>query len=426
MNQDALLAEPPLFVVADGMGGHAAGEVASQLTLATLHEALQGDGEPSRAKVEHAIEAANGTVLQRSNDEIELRGMGTTLTGVVLVRDGDEQQLMVFNVGDSRTYLLHGGRLEQVTRDHSYVEELVQLGELTPEQARVHPHRNVVTRAIGIEPAIVPDVWERALTIGDRYLICSDGLVNEVDDPTIAEILRATPDPQRAADELLTLANDFGGRDNIAIIVVDVVEAAESLVSDGGQTVAAPAESVPATVAEPAVGGWLHDDGHEFDHPEASASVAVAALEPAPAPAPTARRRRLVTARTVVFFLALMIVFVVAFGSIAVYARSGYHVGFSNDQVALYQGRQVLWFDPTVEVLYPLYRDDLTEEWQHRLDDGVPVDSRAEADEFFLKLSTDPGAVPALTSTTSTLETTTTTTTAPETTVPTSPPPSGP
>ncbi|HEX9258775.1 MAG TPA: Stp1/IreP family PP2C-type Ser/Thr phosphatase, partial [Acidimicrobiales bacterium] len=222
-NQDALLAEPPLFLVADGMGGHAAGDVASQLTIAKLNESLAA-GAANRDALMAAIAAANDAVLERSEADIALRGMGTTLTGVVLVTDGEEQRLIVLNVGDSRTYVLHDGQLQQVTRDHSYVEELVALGELTPEQARIHPHRNVVTRAVGIEPDMAVDVWERPITVGERYLVCSDGLVNEVDDPTIAEILRTSADPQAAADELLALANEFGGRDNIAIIVLDLVE----------------------------------------------------------------------------------------------------------------------------------------------------------------------------------------------------------
>ena len=221
---DAFVAETNVFVVADGMGGHNAGEVASALAVQGMRNAA-GNGFSSAESVVSAINAANAEIHRASGGPTDQRGMGTTLTAVVpLPAAGAEpQRMVVANVGDSRVYLLRGGELKQVSSDHSYVQELLTEGYISAAEARVHPRRNIVTRALGIEGNVNADSWVLPMVVGDRYVLCSDGLVDEVEDEQIAHMLRETPDPQIAADRLVAAANDNGGRDNVTVVVVDVV-----------------------------------------------------------------------------------------------------------------------------------------------------------------------------------------------------------
>ena len=222
-NEDALLAEPPMFVVADGMGGHAAGEVAARVAIEQL-AALKEHGPPDTDAVRAGVAAANAAILDWSREHPETAGMGTTVTGVCLGTDGGAPAWIVFNVGDSRVYRFADGELAQVTTDHSEVQELVAGGALAPEQARSYQRRNVVTRSLGSEPA-EPDVWVLKVVPGERFLVCSDGLTGEVDDDEIADLLRRDGDPQQAADDLVAAAVAAGGHDNVTVIVVDAAGA---------------------------------------------------------------------------------------------------------------------------------------------------------------------------------------------------------
>jgi len=217
VNEDSYLAVPPLFVVADGMGGHGAGNVASRIAIEemTACAALR----PLFAEaVLTALEHANRHVIERD----EANRMGTTVTGLAgLEAAGGGDQLMVFNIGDSRVYRLAGKHLEQLTVDHSEVQEMVLAGVITREQARTHPRRNVVTRALGSDSGLHPDHWLRPAVSGDRYLICSDGLFGELTDDAIRPLL-AAGDPPRAAQALVAAADEAGGRDNITAVVVDI------------------------------------------------------------------------------------------------------------------------------------------------------------------------------------------------------------
>lgn len=216
VNEDSFLALPPLFVVADGMGGHGAGNVASRIAIEemTACAALR----PLFAEaVLTALEHANRHIIERD----EANRMGTTATGLAGLETAGGDHLMVFNIGDSRVYRLSGDRLEQVTVDHSEVQELVLAGVITREQARTHPRRNIVTRALGSDPVLHADHWLLPARGGDRYLVCSDGLFNEVPDEVIHALLSAGA-AQQAADALVVAANEAGGHDNVTAVVVDI------------------------------------------------------------------------------------------------------------------------------------------------------------------------------------------------------------
>src|SRR5262245_15314269 len=240
-NEDNVLAAPRVFAVADGMGGHRAGEVASALAIDLLRSRLSEPGA-ELDDVVSAIAEANGDIYRAALENPAQQGMGTTITAPIVISeratDGpteadaeapDEapELLALINVGDSRTYLLRHGRLRRITVDHSYVQELVTTGHITDDEARTHPRRNIVTRALGIDPSVRVDAWTLPLVRGDRFLLCSDGLVDEVRDDEIVDVLQTVTDPQAAADELVAIANRQGGRDNITVIVVDVVEGVE-------------------------------------------------------------------------------------------------------------------------------------------------------------------------------------------------------
>jgi serine/threonine protein phosphatase PrpC len=226
-NEDSYVAEPMIFGVADGMGGHQAGEVASAIAAATLRDRLSGGANTVDVAVAAVVEA-NAAIFQGAHNNVEQRGMGTTLTALAVLTTPDAAaRFALLNVGDSRTYVLRNGRLRRVSIDHSYVQELVSTGHITELEARNHPRRNIVTRALGIEPTVRVDTWVLPLVKGDRYLLCSDGLVDEVEDGDIASLLLQLTDPQAAAEALVARANDNGGRDNTTVLVVDVLEGDE-------------------------------------------------------------------------------------------------------------------------------------------------------------------------------------------------------
>ena len=224
-NEDAFVAEPMVFVVADGMGGHQAGEVASALAASTLRDRLHG-GATSVDVVVAAVVEANAAIFQTAHVNAAQRGMGTTLTAIAVLPAGEGRpdQFAIVNVGDSRVYLARAGELTRATVDHSYVQELLATGHITEAEARAHPRRNIVTRALGIEPTVRVDSWLMPLVRADRFVLCSDGLVDEVDDDEIHRIILANAQPQACADALVATAVANGGRDNVTVIVVDVVD----------------------------------------------------------------------------------------------------------------------------------------------------------------------------------------------------------
>ncbi|MDA8097488.1 MAG: Stp1/IreP family PP2C-type Ser/Thr phosphatase [Desulforudis sp.] len=220
-NEDAFCVneEYRLFAVADGMGGHKAGEVASRLALGTLEAEyirLLGEGEPTARALYRAVIAANNQVFDESCRSETHRGMGTTLTACVLQTDG-----MVFaHVGDSRIYLIRDGKATRLTEDHSVVQELINQGKLTDEEAGTHPYRNMLSRALGTEGGVQVDVRDFTLNNGDRILLCTDGLTGLVQDEEIAQAVTADPQPADSVKELVACALERGGKDNITLILV--------------------------------------------------------------------------------------------------------------------------------------------------------------------------------------------------------------
>ncbi len=218
-NEDSSFARPPVFVVADGMGGAQAGEVASQLAVEAFEQGLPSTGTPEERLAE-IVREANRRIHEVSRLEHERAGMGTTLTAAYL----DDRQVAIAHVGDSRAYLFRNGTLKRLTRDHSLVGELVRQGKLTEEQAEEHPQRSIITRALGPEPAVEVDTWTYPTSAGDVLLLCSDGLTSMIPEERIAEILAGAPSLAAAGDQLIAAANAAGGRDNITVVLFRLEE----------------------------------------------------------------------------------------------------------------------------------------------------------------------------------------------------------
>jgi protein phosphatase len=392
-NQDSqLVIEGRLFAVADGMGGHRGGEVASALALESLAGSWR---EATTAALRQSVAGANEAVFGRASIDPELRGMGTTLTALALVvGDDGAERLAVANVGDSRAYRLRGD-LEQMTEDHSLVESLVRQGRLTAEEAVTHPQRNILTRALGIEPQVEIDLWEVPAVPGDRYLLCSDGLFNEVEPAVIAATMRKLADPTEAALELVRLANEGGGRDNITCVVVDIVEgngsADEDITRLGTASEPDLAGYGPATAPTPVAS--------VFEEPGAAPPPP---LPPVPGPPaqigaipdrlpedlapPPARRPRRFTWRVVVFVFALVGLVAAVAGVLVYYGRNTYYVAFDTDgQVTIFKGRPdgFLIFDPTVERVTDINEDELRETDAERVH-AQPDQSSLQAAELFV------------------------------------------
>ena len=234
-NEDSYVCEPPLFAIADGMGGAQAGEVASRLAAAVLQEA-NGE-ELSEERIAELIQEANRRVFQRSNEDVATSGMGTTMT-VALV-DGPGASIVVGHVGDSRAYRVRDGELEQLTEDHSLVGELLRSGRLSAEEAEMHPQRSVITRAIGTEPDVDVDTFTVPTRPGDLFLLCSDGLTDMVPDREIHSLLDGSDDLEAAARALVDAANAAGGEDNITVVLFQIA-------APGEDTVRMPAAAAPA------------------------------------------------------------------------------------------------------------------------------------------------------------------------------------
>ncbi|GAB14045.1 putative serine/threonine protein phosphatase [Arthrobacter globiformis NBRC 12137] len=257
LNEDSYIASDPVFAVADGMGGHEAGEVASGMcvrALAQLPQLATGERTATAGVVQQYLSSADESIRSATGSRA-----GTTLSGVVVVEQMGVPYWLVMNIGDSRTYRLSQGRLSQVSVDHSEVQELVESGEITAEEAAVHPRRHVVTRALGAGDETEADYWLLPIEEGDRMMVCSDGLNGELTDGQMLEILSTVEDPQEAVDALIQAALRRGGRDNITVIVID----ARNVLNDAGIATTAPRtaadaeeeDTLPRAGSEDAVNG---------------------------------------------------------------------------------------------------------------------------------------------------------------------------
>ena len=373
-NEDTFIAEPMIFAVADGMGGHQAGEVASALASSILRERL-GNGAESENAAAAAVGEANAAIYGAARANSAQSGMGTTLTALAILHaggDDGEERLALLNVGDSRTYRFRHGRLQRMTVDHSYVQELVATGHISDEEARTHPRRNIVTRALGIEPTVRADVWSLPIVRGDRFVLCSDGLVDEVPDHEISDLVGAVAEPQMLAEQLVQMANRHGGRDNITVVVVDVLSGDEP--PDPTDEIAFD-PSWAEGIEEPA--SWADDDeaapqpisvdaDPDITKPDITQHIelpaaALAIEDIAPATVTVLRRRRRLTLGAFAFTFVFALIATVTVTLIAVHERSGYFVGFSGDTVVVFKGQRdsVLWFNPTVEATSTKIRQDL-------------------------------------------------------------------
>ena len=342
-NEDAYVASDQLFAVADGMGGHNAGEVASALATTLLLERAVGQTLTPEWFVE-AITSINRTIHESAAESTERRGMGTTICALALVEPQEEtaepQQVALANVGDSRIYLARAGTFRQLSVDHSYVQELVTEGLITEEEARVHPRRNIVTRALGIDDRVAVDSWLIPLFSGDRFILCSDGLVDEVPTADIAALAAQQREPQIIADALVALAKRNGGRDNITVVVVDAI-----------------GDSPQSFIGEPALETHL-----------------------------TRSKKKWVFGVGVT--LALLVSLVITGRN----ARSGYFLTFENSSataaVCIDHGSssRVLWFMPTRELCTDLMRSDLIPALQRQIDNHSRLSSFIDAQRYVAAL----------------------------------------
>ena len=385
VNQDLAVETSTLFAVADGMGGHAGGEVAARLAVDALAAAFRR--QPTGAGLSQAVTEANAVVWQHSQENPELRGMGTTLTAVGLVNEAGHDVLALVNVGDSRSYRFHDGELSQITTDHSLAEEMVRTGELTTAEAAVHPHRHILTRALGVSSDVAVDLWRIQPVRGDRFLLCSDGLTNELELDQIGEVLSSVSDPARAADLLVQAARTHGGSDNITVVVVDVVVGDDL---DSAPVVAA-VNSDFATVSQTDLGS---------QGPSADFYPTSVAEEKQPSRRERrrakrrerrlARGRRLITVRTLLFVLLFGAVLAGAFYAVRWYDTNSYFVGVNNNELVIYQGRigGFLWYNPVEVQRTGVTVADVPAQYLDQLKSGVEESSVASARSYVLNLET--------------------------------------
>jgi len=371
-NEDQLIVADPLFAVADGMGGHAGGEVAALTAVEALRRAF--DDDHSATGLVSATLRANRAVWERGQQDAKLHGMGTTLCALALVVEDDEQLLAIVNVGDSRAYRLHDGELEQLTEDHSLINDLLREGQISEDEAAVHPQRHVLSRVIGVDPNVEVDCLQLLPLVGDRYVLCSDGLTREVSDGQMASVLRRLADPKEVVKELIAQARASGGNDNITVVVVDVADDDDRSESASEALASEPAPAPASHEAE-------HPEGHEEKGPSSPNPASVVAQEPAP----KSPRPPILTLRTVLFLLVLVAVLAGAALAVGVYARASYFVGVGPGQkVTIYKGRSggVLWFKPTVDSVTPYSLSELQAQAQEEVKANKPESSSGAARDY--------------------------------------------
>lgn len=387
-NQDAWGVTSRLFAVADGMGGHKGGEVAAGLAIEVL---LDRADEVTAKSLVRSVKLANEAVFSKAASSPDLRGMGTTLCAVALVGEGDDQEFAVINVGDSRCYVLLDGELVQVTRDHSLVEDMRAAGQITAEEAAVHPHRNIVTRALGIGRSVEVDEFVVVPGMGQRLLLCSDGLFNEVAAPQIIDVLTTVTDPEAAATELVRQANENGGRDNVTCLIVDVINddgigaraAAEGLEIIRPRRSRNPSNRLRAATTRP-----KPESDAETPEPPARHERKRRGKRAGNGGASPARVRRF-TWRTAAFAVVFAAIIAAAIGAVVWYARGSYFVqADTSGELVVFKGRPggVLGFDPTVVKRTGIAKSQVPEMYRDALADGKQFAAIHGADEYLAEV----------------------------------------
>ncbi len=365
-NEDSYLVKTPLFVVADGMGGHEAGEVASRIAVTTMEAHAPKSTNPEA--LANAVLKANEAVLRGAKDGTGKPGMGTTLTAAFVF----EGEATIAQVGDSRAYLLHDGKLQRVTRDHSLVADLIEQGRLTEAEARFHPQRSVITRALGSDPNMQPDLYTLHVEEGDRLVLCSDGLCSMIADDEIEAILLDNPAPAQACDALVEEAIIAGGLDNVTVIVIDPL----------GDP---PSDEDEVTYFEERIVGVPEDD--EEEEPAVEPSVAPVASKSANGRGgkhhKTKQKGRMAP---LIWALAFVLILAAAGFGFYAFAQNSYYIIAEDGIVSVYRGLpgevagiSVSWLEsqaPDIDIT------KLTPMVQNSLKNGISVESLDQADSL--------------------------------------------
>ncbi|HJY32266.1 MAG TPA: Stp1/IreP family PP2C-type Ser/Thr phosphatase, partial [Actinomycetota bacterium] len=393
-NEDSYLIVEPLYAVADGMGGHRGGEVASSLAL----ETVQGMFERREGSLAEQVAEANRAVFDRSQNDRRVSGMGTTLTAAEV--DGNRVHLV--HVGDSRAYLLHGGELMQITEDHTLVHRMVMEGEISEEEAETHPHRSILTRALGVDQNIQVDEGHLEVAPGDRLLLCTDGLTGMVPEGQIRGILLETLDPQEAVDKLVRGANRAGGIDNITAVILDFAD-------DGGgpgatKRSAMPQQPTTERPSPPAARPERSDVtivGAPISEPSPASSVTPSSRAPSRTDRPAPERRpepprpgsRRVGRKVGIWTGVTLAIVALGVVGLRVYLDTQWFVGVSNGRVAIFRGvpAEVAGLElhsVVVETSIPAERAEAIG-FYRELPDGITADDRAGAEAIVESIRED-------------------------------------
>jgi PPM family protein phosphatase len=369
-NEDAYLVVAPLYAVADGMGGHRGGEVASSLALETVQQLF----ERQEGTLADQVAQANRAVYDRSLSDRSVSGMGTTLTAALI--DGNEVHLV--HVGDSRAYLLRDARLTQLTEDHTLVHRMVVEGEITADEAETHPHRSILTRALGVDESVQVDEGDVQVETGDRLLLCTDGLTGMVPEEQIQEIMLDASDPQEVVDRLVRVANRAGGIDNITAVVLDFAE-------DGGGSGATEASAIPHkhTVERP-----VPEAAPSESEAHSTTTSSLPAVRPTPASPRSNRGRKAgIWAGVTISILVLGLV------GLRLFLDTQWYVGVSNGRVAIFRGipSEVAGFElhsVVVETSLSAAKAEAQFAWRG-LPGGITTDDREDANAVVEQIRKD-------------------------------------
>ncbi len=378
-NEDSMLVSSPLFVVADGMGGHEAGEVASRIAVETMQQRIPKKASPEALAA--SVLDANEAVLRGAADGTGRPGMGTTVTAALIYDD----EVVIAQVGDSRAYLLHENELQRITRDHSLVADLIEQGRLTEEEARFHPQRSVITRALGSDVNMQPDIYSLRVEKGDRLILCSDGLSSMISDETIEAIMLENKYPQEACDELVDEALAAGGLDNVTVIVIDPLgEPPEEELLDKGDFVEEIVVGTPAETPD------AEDDDQDDSSAQAAVPISHTAASMAPQGKPQKKKEKKPKRKgrfaPLFWAIAFVLILGVAAGGFYYYAQHSYYLIEENGIVCVYRGLpgrigslSMSWLE---EKASDVDVSKLNPTTQSRLENGISVNSLDEANKL--------------------------------------------